>query len=71
MDRLALVAGCDALSVGDETAERDTSEDGRADEVGVPEGVRRSGAGGLREEAMVDMAGGWRVKLVVMVQMER
>lgn len=32
------------------------SDEGRADDVGVPEGVRRSGAGGLREEAMVDMA---------------
>lgn len=31
------------------------SDEGRADDVGVPEGVRRSGAGGLREEAMVDM----------------
>lgn len=31
------------------------SDDGRADDVGVPEGVRRSGAGELREEAMVDM----------------
>lgn len=37
------------------TAERETSEEGRAEEVGVPEGVRRSGAGGLREEAMVDI----------------
>lgn len=31
------------------------SDEGRADDVGVPEGVRRSGAGGLREEAMVDI----------------
>lgn len=31
------------------------SDEGRADDVGVPEGVRRRGAGGLREEAMVDI----------------
>lgn len=42
------------------TAERETSEEGRAEEVGVPEGVRRSGAGGLREEAMVDIVGNWK-----------
>lgn len=64
MDLLEPVAGWDAERTGDVTAERETSEEGRAEEVGVPEGVRRSGAGGLREEAMVDIVWGSKQGMV-------
>ncbi len=49
--------GCDACT-GDVTVERTASRDGRVEEVGVPDGKRRSEFEGSRGEAIVDIVAG-------------